>query len=51
MAFDDTGIDIKNPEHLHFIKVLAGSCAGMMFAHVQGIDPDNVSYEHQPEKG
>lgn len=43
-AFDDTGIDLDNPEHKHYAEIVCRVMAAQLFAKAHGIDPENVKF-------
>lgn len=44
IAFDNTGIDLSNPDHRNFVDVIAKVVISQMYAKAHGIDRDNVQF-------
>lgn len=44
IAFDNTGLDINNAEHKHFLDVISKVMASQMYAKANDIPIENVEY-------
>ncbi|HBZ67564.1 MAG TPA: hypothetical protein DEO70_12070 [Bacteroidales bacterium] len=44
IAFDNTGLNLSNPGHRHYIDVLAKIMITQMYAKANNIDSNNVKY-------
>ena len=50
IAFDNTGLNINNPDHKHFIDVIAKVMATQMYAKANNIPMENVEHYTESEK-
>lgn len=44
IAFDGTGLNINNPDHKHFLDILAKVMVTQMYAKAENIPMENVEY-------
>ncbi len=44
IAFDNTGLDVNEPEHKHFLDVISKVMATQMYAKANNIPMENVEY-------
>lgn len=44
IAFDNTGLDVDNKEHLHFLDIISKVIASQMYAKANNIPMENVVY-------
>ena len=44
VAFDNTGLDLSNEDHHHFIDVMSKIIATQMYAKANNIPMENVEY-------
>lgn len=44
ISFDNTGLNIDNPDHLHFIDVMSKVIGSQMYAKANNIPMENVIY-------
>ena len=44
IAFDNTGLDLNNPEHKHFLDIISKVMSTQMYARANGIPMENVEY-------
>mgnify|MGYP005858330785 CR=1 FL=1 len=44
IAFDDTGLDLNNPEHKHFVDTFAKVMISQMYAKANNIPMEDVKY-------
>lgn len=44
IAFDNTGLDINNEDHKHFLDILSKVMASQMYAKANNIPMKNVEY-------
>jgi len=45
VAFDGTGLDLSNPKHEHFLKVISEVMCSQMYAKANDIPLENVGYK------
>lgn len=44
IAFDGTGLDLNNPDHHHFMDVLAKVMSAQMYSKTNGIPMENIKF-------